>query len=115
MSLAACPPEIVSCVLANIQSPPTLCNLARCSRQLYLYVIPHLYRHVRIEEGVRDEELQNGKLRKLTSLLIRRPDLARLVRHFTLHEVRPSRGRAESSQGTDYCEASVYEDFKEII
>lgn len=114
MSLAACPPEIVSCVLANLQSPPTLCNLARCSRQLYLYVIPHLYRHIRIEEGVREEELRNGKLRKLASLLIRRPDLARLVRHFTLHKARPSHERAESSQGSDYSEASEYEDFKEI-
>lgn len=79
ISLTSLPPEIVSCVIANIESQPTLCNLARCSRQLYLSTIPHLYRHVTIQEETRQGDQQNWQLRNLTSLLIRRPDLAELV------------------------------------
>lgn len=41
--------------------------------------------------GVRE----NGQLRSVASLLIRRPDLAGLVRQFTLHVERP-RGEVES-------------------
>ncbi|MCJ1268912.1 hypothetical protein MMC22_008800 [Lobaria immixta] len=84
MSLTALPPELASCVVARIASQHTLCNLARCSRQLYLYTIPHLYRHVKIEEGTRQGEQRDGQLRTLASLLIRRPDLAERVRSFTL-------------------------------
>ncbi|MCJ1269152.1 hypothetical protein MMC22_009041 [Lobaria immixta] len=84
MSLAALPPELICCVVANIASPPTLCNLARCSRKLHLCTIPHLYRQVVIWETVRPEK-QNGQLRSLASSLLRRADLASLVRHFTLH------------------------------
>lgn len=93
LSLTALPPEIVSCVVANIESKLSLCNLARCSHQFYLHTIPHLYYHIKIQEAVRQREQQNGQLRDLASLLIRRPDLAMLVRHFTLHAVLPSSPR----------------------
>ena len=92
--LTALPPELFSCVVANIASPPTLCNLARCSRQLYLCTIPHLYRHVTIHEKVvLPPERQNRRLKTLAVLLIRRPDLAGLVRHFTFCVAELSRGR----------------------
>ncbi|MCJ1268938.1 hypothetical protein MMC22_008826 [Lobaria immixta] len=86
MSLTALPSEIIGCVVANLTSQPTsLCNLARCSRQLYLCTVPHLYRHVTIHEEIRNAEQQDGQLKKLASSLIRRPDLAVLVRYFTVH------------------------------
>lgn len=50
--LTALPPEILSCVVATIVSRHSLCNLARCSRQLHLCIIPHLYHHVTIEEEI---------------------------------------------------------------
>ena len=85
MSLDPLPLELYSCVVAHIASPFTLCKLARCSRQLYLWTVPYLYRHISIDEGVRKGTLQGTKLRRLASLLIRRPDLASLVRQFRLH------------------------------
>ncbi|MCJ1265476.1 hypothetical protein MMC22_005354 [Lobaria immixta] len=84
LSLNALPPELISCVVANIASQTTLCNLAQCSRRLHLCTIPHLYRHVTIWETAKEREQQTGQLRTLASLLIRRPDLAGLVRQFTL-------------------------------
>lgn len=84
MSLTVLPPEILCCIVAKIASQPTLCNLARCSRQLYC-TIPHLYGRVSIQEVVWDGKRRIGKLRKLASLLIQRADLAVRVRQFTLH------------------------------
>ena len=96
ISLTSLPPELLSCIAANIASwhplrkpRPTLCNLARCSRQLHLCTIPHLYRHVDVLEILRRGEQQDGRLRTLASLLIRRPDLAGHVRHFTLRVLGP--------------------------
>ena len=90
MSLTSLPPEIISCIVANIPSRHTRCSLARCSHQLYLCVVPHLYRNVSIYEDLCMYEnfgsgmLPAGPLRPLASLLIRRPDLAGLVRHFEI-------------------------------
>ena len=98
MSLTALPSEILGYVVANLTSQPqptSLCNLAQCSRQLYLCAVPHLYRHVTIREVISKGEQKEGQLKKLASLLIRRPDLARLVRHFTLQVTRISRPKAE--------------------
>ena len=92
--LAALPPELLSHVVASIRSPSTLCNLARCSRQLHFCTIRHLYRHVEIHEI---PERRNGRLRTLAALLIQRPDLAGLVRHFTLQTAEPSEEKAECS------------------
>ena len=84
LSLTSLPPELLGCIVANIESQPTRCNLARCSRQLYLCTIPHLYRQVTVQEEIRRAKQQKGNLETLASLLLRRPDLARLVRNFTL-------------------------------
>lgn len=96
ISLNSLPPELVSLVVANIESRPTLCNLARCSSQLYLHTVPYLYHHVTIFENCREGEPHNGRLRTLASLLIRRSDLAALVRHFTLHDSQRSRMEVKS-------------------
>ncbi|MCJ1261896.1 hypothetical protein MMC22_001765 [Lobaria immixta] len=89
MSLAALPTELLSCIVVGIESKHTLCNLARCSRRLYLCTIPHLYHSVTIREETRHGKQQYELLKNLACLLIRRPDLAELVRHFTLHITRP--------------------------
>lgn len=85
MSLTDLPPELVSCIVTNIASRPTLSNLARCSRQCNLLTIPHLYHCVVIREEVRLGEHHDGQLRNLASLLMQKPDLAQHVRHFELH------------------------------
>lgn len=95
-SLALIPPELLSSIVTNIESRPTLCNLARCSRQLYRSTVPYLYHCVTILEDVGQGEPQNGQLRNLASLLIGRPDLARLVRYFRLHHVQPLRSRLKA-------------------
>lgn len=87
-TLATLPPELISCIVANIESQSALCNLARCSRQLYLCTIPHLYHDVKIQEQIKPGEHESGKLRNLAFLLLGKSDLARLVRHFTLHVLR---------------------------
>ena len=76
MSLAILPPGLVSDVVANSTSQSTLYNLAQCSRQLSLCMKPHLYRRISTLE---ERGQQNERLRSLASVLIRRPDLARLV------------------------------------
>lgn len=90
--LSNLPTELIGCVIANIDSRPTLCNLARCSRQFYLCTVPHLYRHVTITE---EERLGGGvgpkSLRMVTRLLIQKPFLANLVRGVTLEVAEPSK------------------------
>lgn len=122
MSLTTLPPELAGCVIANIKSQGTLCNLARCSRQLYLCTIPHLYYHVEILEETRNAEQHNRKLPTLASLLIRRPDLARLVRIFTLGVGCPPRVTADSSEKSvdfeeseDSEESEDFEHFEEPV
>lgn len=117
MSLTTLPPELLSCVVAEIESRPNLCSLARCSRQFYLCTIPHLYHHVRVQEDIRDQEQQNPQLRNLASLLIRRPDLAGLVRCLTLDD---SSNRTGDPSGSEYSEeveepedSECAEEFKE--
>ncbi|MCJ1461951.1 hypothetical protein MMC07_000551 [Pseudocyphellaria aurata] len=83
------PPEIIDCVLINITSVSTLCNLARCSQKLHRCTIPHLYRHIELEEEISSRILYHSHIEFLAS----RPDLAGLVRSLTLHVVNPSSTR----------------------
>lgn len=87
LTLTSLPRELYSSVLAKIESRATLCNLARCSRQLYLLTIPHLYRDVTLRQIPQLGEQHNRQLHNFASLLIRRPDLAELVRNITVHAV----------------------------
>lgn len=108
ISLTDLPPELLTRVVTNIESQATLYNLARSSRQLYLFTIPHLYQSITIQEK---SLAGNGQLRNLTSLLIRKPDLAGLVRHFTLHTVNLEYGNShdsESSGDSEYSEDTEY-------
>ncbi|MCJ1269799.1 hypothetical protein MMC22_009692 [Lobaria immixta] len=98
MSLAALPTELVSFIVADIESKSTLSNLARCSHQLYFCTMPYLYRHVTIREEIRQGEQQVVRLKNLASVLIRRPDLAGHVRHFSLHVARPPVTKEEYSE-----------------
>lgn len=111
--LADLPTELIDCVVANIESRPTLCNLARCSRRLYLCTVPYLYRHV----TVKDEsglliEMPNTQLPQVASLLLSRPDLARLVRHFTLESAQRSDLTEDPSEG--YAHTGYLEEFEEF-
>ncbi|MCJ1267269.1 hypothetical protein MMC22_007154 [Lobaria immixta] len=96
-SLTTLPAELLRCIVTNVPSYRTLRNLARCSRQLYLCTIPRLYHRITIRRRIGQH---NGPLFKLASLLIRRPDLARLVRHFDLDfgEPLPSERTAYSEE-----------------
>lgn len=93
-SLTTLPPELFSCVAANVESQSTLCHLARCSRQVYLSTIPH-HRHVTILEHIgqawqeEQQEEKRRQLHKFATLLVRRRDLAGFVRSFTLHIISP--------------------------
>ncbi|MCJ1426541.1 hypothetical protein MMC29_004444, partial [Sticta canariensis] len=85
------PPELISCFAANID---TVYNLAQCSRQLYLCTIPLLYRHVTVPAGIDFIKPRlHRQLETFASLVLRRPDLARLVRSLTLQLL------PESSEG----------------
>ncbi|MCJ1318397.1 hypothetical protein MMC15_003725 [Xylographa vitiligo] len=91
-SFSSLPAELVRSVVSNIDSNDTLCNVARTSHALHDIAIPFLYDHIALydqEGGTRC--FQFKKLRPLTLFLLNRPDLARLVHHFTMrHE--PSTG-----------------------
>lgn len=111
LSLTSLPPELFSCIVASIELKRTLCNLARCSRQVYLYTIPHLYRHVAIQEFATLKSLQNGQLRNFASLVLRRPDLAVLVRIFKLHVIPPSEVEYLSSENSE--DSEYFGEFEE--
>lgn len=97
-TLTTIPTEVLNAIIATIPSQQALASLAQCSHWLYRCTIPHLYRHVAIQEG---EEPQ-GKLRKLASVIIRRPDLAGLIQIFTLHiPFRKKEGSWEYITGPD--------------
>lgn len=93
ISLTNLPPELLTRIVVEIESQASLYNLALSSHHLYHFTTPHLYHSITIRERTstsREVKHRNGVkgqylLRNLTSLLIRKPDLARLVRHFTLH------------------------------
>lgn len=105
-SLTDLPPELLIRVVANVESQASLNNLARSSRQLYLFTIPHLYQSITIQEITMEGQQQNRQLRNLTSLLIRKPDLAGLVRNFTLHTVNAEYGNSYDSESSGDSESS---------
>ena len=107
------PTELIDCVVANIESRHTLCNLARCSRRLYLCAVPYLYRHVTIkDESGLLIEMPNTQLLHIASLLLPRPDLAWLVRHFTLESAQRSDLTEDSSEG--YADSGSLEELEEL-
>lgn len=119
-SLAALPPELVNCVVANVESQSALYNLAQCSRQFYTCTIPHLYCHVQIHEeiGLRREMRPNGPLRKLAFTLVRSPSLAGLVQCFTLHISEPwvaSKCAEEFEEFEEYSESEDSERYEEFV
>ena len=91
-SMGSLPAEIVRSIVSQIDSNDTLCNVARTCHALYDISIPFLYDHIALydqEGGTGCHEFE--ELRPLASLLLRRPDLARLVHHFTMRDA-PSTG-----------------------
>ena len=104
--LTSLPPELINGIVANIESPATLCNLARCSCQLNLCTIPHIYRSVLLYEDIRRRRYPKGQLRKFASMLLQRPDLAGHFRIFELHvagarELGDFAGRYEEPERAD--------------
>ncbi|MCJ1391306.1 hypothetical protein MMC18_004169 [Xylographa bjoerkii] len=91
-SLGSLPPELTRGIISAIDSQDTLCNLVRTSHALYEITVPFLYEHVALydqEGGTGCHEFE--QLRPLALLLLGRPDLAQLVRHFTMRD-EPSTG-----------------------
>ena len=81
------PREVITYIIANVDSRSTLTNLALCSHNFYAISVPKLYNHIELYEGPNDWGSYGTRhLRSLTSLLLRRPDLARFVRHFTFRK-----------------------------
>ncbi|MCJ1398489.1 hypothetical protein MMC11_001689 [Xylographa trunciseda] len=85
-SLSSLPAEIVRGIVSAVDSNATLSNLARTSHALYDITIPFLYEHVDLYDQAFGMGSQFTELRPLASLLLRRPDLARLVHHFTMRD-----------------------------
>ena len=96
LSLSHLPPEILSCIVANVQSKSALLNLALCSHGFYTNVIQHLYKHIEVcdlfPEGV-ERHPQFQPLQNLASLLLRRPDLAQHVRSWTMRDANGLKSR----------------------
>lgn len=88
LSISHVPPEILSCIIANIGSSLELRNLALCSHGFYECVVPCLYEHVVFQNQYYDCNHSDRRLRKLATLLLQRPDLARHVRRWTFHSSR---------------------------
>ena len=89
ITLTSLPVELFQDIVANLDSSSDLCNLTRCSSALFVITIPFLYDHIDQEGGTFCHPCKD--LRPLASLLLRRPELAQLVRHFTMR-VQPSTG-----------------------
>lgn len=82
VSITDLPPEILSCIIQNVRPKSVLCMLALCSRDMHDSVVSHLYRHIELLSF--NIKKNPFPLRQLTSLLLKRPDLAQRVRQFTL-------------------------------
>ncbi|MCJ1269364.1 hypothetical protein MMC22_009256 [Lobaria immixta] len=111
-SLTALPAELIRVVVNLVSQPTSLCNLARCSRQLYFCTVPRLYRDIFIQEEVRTGEQQDEQLKNLASLLIRRPDLTEHVRYFTLqvrHDPRTGAKYKEDRESEEYVSPKMLE------
>lgn len=73
--------ELLDNILSFVQPPSALCKLALVSWKFNTLTTPHLYRHVSLES-----DLPNGGFRHMlpfTSLILRKPSIASLVRSFT--------------------------------
>lgn len=93
--------------MANTESQSTLHKLAQCSHQLFLCTIPYLYHHLTVQEEIKALEQPTGELRNLATLLLRRSDLARLIRHFTfrlLGHLWMETGPFVESEGSEHSE-----------
>lgn len=77
------PEETISCITNHIESYESLKNMALCSSQFHRISVPCLYSHVHL----RNEDTSSFiHLRDLTALLLRKPEYAHHVRHFTLRD-----------------------------
>lgn len=115
MSLTTHPPELLRCILAKIGPPGNLCNLAQCSRQLYLSTIPHLYHDVTIKEEIVNGQRSSQQLQKFAILLLQRPDLAKHVRAFTVNDVSYYPSEEEEDSESEEPEESVEHLSSEVI
>lgn len=89
----ALPVELISGILSFVDSSATLLNAACCSRAWYDIAKRHLYHNIAITRIVQYEEepepRSNIVLRKLVVLLLREPELAKHVRHFSFRPTFP--------------------------
>lgn len=85
--LSNLPLELLRHIISFLGSKACLCNLALCSRQFYSFTLPYLYEHVELynqEVGKKRDKCTD--LRSLASLLFRKPEVARMVRRFTIRD-----------------------------
>ncbi|MCJ1282638.1 hypothetical protein MMC26_001963 [Xylographa opegraphella] len=112
------PLEILRIIVSFVDSDDTLCNMARVCHTLYDITIPFLYDHIALydREGC-PGEYEFKTLRPLTLLLLKRPDLARLVHHFTARESFSAGFMTEKQikQGEPFNRLKVDDVFKDAI
>ncbi|MCJ1293360.1 hypothetical protein MMC34_004914 [Xylographa carneopallida] len=97
-SFSSLPAEMVRSIVSKIDSSDTLSCVARTCHTLYDMTIPFLYDHIALydrEGGSGRHKFKN--LRPLTILLLKRPDLARLVHHFAMRDA-PSTGSSSEKR-----------------
>ena len=92
VSLVDLPEEIISCIISHVD-PKSLSEISLCSKSLQRITLPYLYRHITLsrKEAVRKRygywgyQLRRYRyLRYLTSLFLRKPYYASLVRCLTI-------------------------------
>ena len=98
VSLLDLPEEIISHIMSFVDREG-LGQISLCSRTLQRIALPYLYRHVILYEKYDEDPTKHTfrDLGGLTSLFLRRPDYASLVRHLTIMNVFESED--ESSNG----------------
>lgn len=76
-------PEALSLIISFCDDLPSLAKLARVSRHLHQLTLPHLYCHLSLKANF---ESGTRHLRDVTFLMLRNPETAAMVKHFTLRD-----------------------------
>ncbi|KAF2000923.1 hypothetical protein P154DRAFT_575626 [Amniculicola lignicola CBS 123094] len=78
------PVELIARILEFVTSMSTLKAAMLCSSQWHEIALPYLYRSINFTGGSYEAFPGNRTLRDLTVLFLRRPELAKHVRHFSI-------------------------------
>ena len=109
--ISSLPEEITSYLISLIDSKRSLSNLSLCSKLFQRITLPYLYSHVELHDlDGKWEEGRKTQIRSLTSLFLRKPEYAFLVRRLTMRTEFLNQSNPDSSSYSETLEAVEVEE-----